>query len=176
MVLLTLIAAAFASSSGVHSVPEAQRFSLSEPMAFHWIAGSPTMAKGTILVIKVDADMAKPRQAVGPTLFVGSTPAAVTHPGYRDGHMVVFVPGHPDLESTPVFWAQPEGLPEQISVQQGTELSANAPPIVHRPERTSGPIAVRNERMLYGHISDLIMRYAPADADFAHGYRVAADQ
>ena len=176
MILWALIAGVFASPGGVHSVAEIHRFSLSEPMRFHWAEGAPTMDKGTILVVEVDADMAKPTQAVGSTLFVGATPAAVTHPGYRDGFMVVFVPGHPNIGTTPVFWAQADRLPERTSLQHGTKLSENAPGIAHRPARTLGPVLLQNERMLYGRIAELITQYAPADADFAHGYRLAADQ
>ena len=176
MILWTLITAVFASPNGVHSIAEAHRFSLSEPMSFHWTAGSPAMDKGTILVVEVDPDMATPSQGTGATLFIGSTPAAVTHPGFRDGYMVVFVPGHLDLDSTKVFWAESERLPERTTVQQGADLSESTPPGNHRPARIHGPIALKNERMLYGLIADLIIRYAPADSDFAHGYRLAAEQ
>ena len=175
MVLWALITAAFASSDGVLSIAEVHRFSLSEPMTFHWTAGAPAMDKGTILVVEVDGNTAKPRQTAGATLFVGSAPAAVTHPGYRDGYMVVFVPGHIDMNETRVFWGHPERLPEQISLRQGAELSASDPTPVLRPERIFGTIELKNERKLYGHIAELIIRYAPADADFAHGYRLAAE-
>ena len=176
MLLFSLIPAVLAASpESTVEVKRAQYFELSEPMTFHWQAGHPTFKRGTILVLAVNKAMARPRQAQSPTLFVGNTPVAVTHPGYLDGQMVVFVPGH-TAGATPVFWADTK-LPEQITVEDGNKLLAlnqtDSPLSWTVDERT---LTFDNQANLYGHIADLIEAYAPQDQDFANGYRMAAEQ
>lgn len=175
MFIVSLIAAAAAMTPGVLSVEYVQPFSLEEPITYHWRQDAPAMTDGTILVVRVDSTVARPKQAEGPTLFVGNTPAAVTHPGYLDGHMVVFVPGHPKLDLTPVFWAQ-SGLPERTTVADGLAFASQYSADDQAVSPAQPPLALRNERSLYGVIADLILRYAPSDTEFAQGYKLSADQ
>lgn len=176
MLLFHLISAVLAAApQSAVEVKLAQYFEVTEPITFHWQADQPTFTNGTILVLAVNKAQALPRQAQSPTLFVGNSPAAVTHPGYLDGRMVVFVPGH-TTGSTPVFWAD-SNLPEQITVADGNALLA----MVRADDSPSwtvekSTLKFGNEAKLYGHIAELIETHAPQDIDFAKGYRMAAEQ
>ena len=176
MLLISLISAALATPpQKAVEVKLAQYFEVNEPITFHWQAEQPSFKNGTILVLAVNKAQALPRQTQSPTLFVGNSPAAVTHPGYLDGRMVVFVPGH-TTDSTPVFWADSK-LPEQMTVTDGNELLAQVPSngtSAWTAERTT--LKFHNEANLYGHIAELIEKHAPQDIDFAHGFRMAAEQ
>ena len=89
--------------------------------------------------------------------------------------MVVFVPDH-TTGSTPVFWADTK-LPEQITVEDGTQLMAQTQAVAPSSWTVEAPtLKFDNEAKLYGHIADLIDAHAPQDRDFANGYRVAAGQ
>lgn len=175
MFIVSLITAAAAMTPGVLGVEHVQPFSLEEPITYHWRHDAPPMTDGTILVVRVDSTVARPQQADGPTLFVGNTPAAVTHPGYLDGHLVVFVPGRPNLDLTPIFWAQ-SGLPEQTTAADGAAFASQHSASPQAASAAQPPLALRDERRLYGVIADLILRYAPSDTDFARGYQRSAGQ
>lgn len=180
MILFSLISVALAAPPvGVHGVTLVQPFELKQPMAYQWQAGAPSMNSGTLLVVQVDPKQAIPRQAGGSNLYIGGVPAAVTHPGYTDGNMVVFVPGSPDWSTTPIFWAEGD-LPERTTLSDGLELAkavgADPFPVAEMNRVTLPAIAVNNESELYGHVAGLIEVHAPADRAFAHGYRLGAGQ
>jgi len=180
MIFLSLISAVLAAPpAGVHGVTLIQPFELKQAMTYQWQAGAPPMKTGTLLVVQVDPKQAVPRQAGGSNLYIGGTPAAVTHPGYKDATMVVFVPGSPDWSSTPIFWAQGD-LPERTTLKDGLQLAktigADPFPAAEMNRVTLPPIVVNNESDLYGHVAGLIDAHAPADGDFANGYRLGSSQ
>ncbi len=179
MFLFTLLAAALAGTSpGINGVELIQHFQLDEPMSYHWRADAPDIKEGTLLVIDVDEQQARPRQTAGPGLFVGDTLAATTHPGHTNGRMVVFVPGRVDLKHTPIFWANSD-LAERTTQADARKLAESVSVTRLSSQAINGAqipgIHVSSETQLYVHIADLIERYAPADADFAKGYRLAGE-
>ena len=119
-------------------------------------------------MVAVDKDLAKVRQAGGPVLYVGTTPAARLNPGHLDGHIVAYVPGTVDFSKTPVYWG-PSTLPERVdpSIEGARALKdSNAHPfaatlvksVTHPEQRLS------DQKGLQLRAAELIDRFAPGDA------------
>ena len=106
---------------------------------------------------------------------MGTTPAARLNPGYLDGHIVGYVPGHVDLSETPVFWG-PSTLPEQVKPGVHGEQAlrqANAAPFPAQivASATHPTQQLSDQKAIQLRAAELIDRFAPGDADFARGYR-----
>ncbi len=178
MFAFALISAAIAaspSSGGIKGLAHVETFTMSEPGHFAWNVLGDEFISGTMVVVKVDKEMARVRQVGGPVLFIGTTPAARLNPGHVDGHVVAYVPGTIDLSVTPVFWG-PSVLPEQVDpATQGEQFlrESGAKPFTEEMvDRASRPTKhLPNQKGVQRMAADLIDLYAPADADFARGYR-----
>ena len=148
---------------------------IEESFEYAWMAEKPIIARATILVIRIDEDKTGLPQVGAPVLYVGPVPAARINPGTADKHIVVFVPGHPDLSETRVFWG-PDHLPERVTKQIGTEAEASAQgptfPVPKVASVTKPVVHVANQSELYGQIAPLIDQYAPGDGSFADSIRV----
>jgi len=176
MFILALIASALAGPNpGIVSIAHIEPFQLETPVDYYWNATRESIVEGTLLVVQVDPERARIRQAGGPVLYIGNTPAARLNPGHLDAHVIVYIPGHVDLSTAPIFWG-PSTLPEAVRPAiEGEEAvhRAQAKPFalseVHpvlKPKRT-----FKNEKHIQVRAADLIEKYAPQDMDFAHGYR-----
>ena len=180
MIAFALMSAALAASpDGMVALDSVEHFTLDTPLRYPWMADAPTVRNGTLFVIEIDPGTDHVAQAGGPVLYVGTTPAALTHPGTTDAHLVAFVPDHLDLSVTPVFWG-PTDLPERVTpvmgkaaLQQTTARPFSAAQVqaAASPERHFS-----DEAALYGRVAELIEIHAPSDSDFAHGYRLGAKQ
>ena len=173
--LLMSVALAAAPSEGVSSLAHVETFSVTQPALFAWNAEARTFTTGTLFVVAVDKKHAKVRQVGGPVLYVGTTPAARLNPGYLDGHIVAYVPGHVDLSETPVFWG-PSTLPEQVKPGVHGEQAlrqANAAPFPAQvvTSATHPTQQLSDQKAIQLRAAELIDRFAPGDADFARGYR-----
>ncbi|MGB0639189.1 MAG: hypothetical protein ACPGTU_07655 [Myxococcota bacterium] len=179
MLLFTILSTALAANPGIIKLDHAQHFTLNAAAKYEWQANQPSYSKGTVFVVQVDPKKAQVRQVGGPVLYVGSVPAARANPGQIDGHIVAFVPGHINLETTPIYWGPP-GLPEQTTKQDGftTLAQSDARPFssVETAESAAPTIELETREHLYSHMADLIDHHAPADGDFAHGFRLAYGQ
>ena len=180
MIPFALISAAIAGSpDGALSLDSVEHFTLGIPLEYPWKAGAPQVNQGTLFVIEIRPDSAHMAQAGGPVLYVGTTPAALTHPGTTDAHLVAFVPEHIDLSKVPVFWG-PSDLPERVTPAMGQAAlqQTSARPFTPAEVNSAGEPKQHftNEAALYGRIAELIEVHAPADADFAHGYRLGSNQ
>jgi hypothetical protein len=116
-----------------------------------------------------------------PVLYAGSVPVEMASPGYVDGRVIGIVPSRVDLRSAPVYFGSSK-LPEQVDVGWGeAELSAAratgirpfpAEKIAAAIWKGGDTLRVANRELLYFALSDFIMTHAPADSDWAEGYRV----
>jgi hypothetical protein len=161
--------------AGVVALDHVQPVQIEDAFVYEWNAERRQIQTATILVVEVVPGTAQTRQTATPVLYVGSTPAARVHPGETDHHLVVFVPGHPDLSRTPIFWG-PDTLPEQVTAQMGTESTQN---IAGQPfslaathAATRPLIQLSDQGALYGHMASLIDEYAPSDHRFSTSIRV----
>jgi len=160
-----------------------QPFVLSEPYQYQFSADHQLVSSGKILVISVDPELAKPRQADLPVLFVGDTPAELTNWGYETGNMIIIAPGDVDLAVTPIFFGSMM-LPEQITKERGQEELASATALGIRPfteiqienalGRSAHPLRADNIVALYESIAALIEQYSPSETDLINQYNGAA--
>jgi len=160
---------------GIIALDHVQPVELSVPFIYEWNAERREIHSATILVVEVSPGTARTRQTATPMLYVGATPAARVHPGETDHHLVVFVPGHPDLSQTPIYWG-PDTLPEQVTPQMGAEavrtvqgqpFSAPVTQAVTHPQ-----VTIENQSALFGHMATLIDKYAPGDHLFSTSIRI----
>ena len=177
MVILSLISAALAGPNpGVIAVQHAEFFRIEQATEYAWSASKSTYTRGTIFVVKIEPDYAKPSQTNGAVLYVGNTPAARLNPGHHDAHVVAYVPSEVDFTTTPIFWG-PSTLPERVrpSIEGNKALEdAQAKPFT-LPQLNGVQEAIKtlkNEKHLQVRAAELIEEYAPKDKDFATGYRV----
>ena len=110
---------------GIVALDLVQPVQISAPFTYEWNALRPETGTATIIVVEISPGTATMRQTAGPVLYVGQTPAARVHPGETDHHLVVFVPGLPDLTATPIFWG-PETLPERVTEEIGAQAAQTA--------------------------------------------------
>ncbi len=124
LVMLAVVAGSVVASGAVPPVPStpaavvdivyARPFTLHEGYTFKWRAEQPLVKEGYILVLKVNPDMVYPRQTAQPVLYVGDQTAERVNVGYESGHIIVIVPGRPDLKKTPIWFGTP-ALPERCT-------------------------------------------------------------
>ncbi|MBW2263975.1 MAG: hypothetical protein JRG91_18595 [Deltaproteobacteria bacterium] len=108
----------------VDGLLHAQRFTLEEPHEYKWMKDHPAITEGTLVVIEVNPECARPRQAAMPVLYAGDVPVEIAVDGYPSGRLVAFIPGHVDLTKTPLFYGAPD-LPERVDAERGSaELTA----------------------------------------------------
>jgi hypothetical protein len=101
-----------------------QRFTLDEPHEYHWMKDHPDVTSGSLVVVEVEPECARPRQAAMPVLYAGGVPAEIAKDSYPSGRLVLVVPGDVDLAATPLFFGAPE-LPERVDRETGArELAA----------------------------------------------------
>ena len=176
---LGIMSANAAPPKGIVAIDHIQPVKLTTPFTYEWNAVRPITDQVTILVVEVSPGTATLRQSASPVLYVGATPAARVHPGQVDHHLVVFVPGTPDLSKTPVFWG-PDTLPERVTAKAGTQAVAEsgaAPFSAATTETvTKPPLQLADQGQLYGHMASLIDTYAPADERFSESIRVTLQQ
>ena len=153
----------------------AQVVDIEQSFTYQWSADRESTSAATVLVLEIASDKVGLPPVGAPTLFVGSVPAARIHPGGPDNHVVVYVPGRPDLTTTPVFWG-PSALPERVTRKMGQQYAEQT------TRESSGPraldeafqptISLADETALFRHMASLIDRYAPKDRAYADGIRV----
>jgi hypothetical protein len=178
MITFALMSTALAASpDGMVALDSVEHFTLAVPVPYPWLAGAPPVQQGTLFVIEISPGTAHVSQADAPVLYVGATPAALTHPGTTDAHLVAFVPQHLDLSVTPVFWG-PTDLPERVTPAMGKAALQQTTVRPYSPAQVQAAQLPKRhfsgEAALYGRIAELIEIHAPADSDFAHGYRLGA--
>ncbi len=103
----------------------AQRFVLNQPHAYSWMKDHPAITEGTLVVLEVDPECARPRQMAMPVLYAGSVPIEIAVDGYPSGRLVAFIPGHVDLTATPLYYGAAD-LPERVDASCGAAQLAAA--------------------------------------------------
>ena len=164
----------------VKQIVWARPFQLEVPHKYGWNREKPEITEGLLLVLKVDGKLARPRQVGMPVLFAGTVPVQRTNAGFESGHVVVIVPGRPDLKKTVFYFGSAE-LPERIDADRGREELASAQEVGCRPFAAKAiekvlppetePLQVKNIVDLFYEVSDLILRYAPDEVELAERYR-----
>ena len=169
------------NGGAVRELLYARPFEVNDPFTYWWTAERPEIGAGYILVVAVDPEFAKPRQVDMPVLYVGHTPAQLTHVGYESGHLVVIVPATVNLATDPIFFGSLE-LPERVDAARGAQEMAAALTLGIRPvaeDKLSAALAAGGETLrevdLEGvmlTVADLIDEYAPDESEVAESYRL----
>ncbi len=163
----------------VQDVVYARPFALEKGYEFTWRQEKPTVNEGFVLVLKVDAALAYPRQTAEPVLYVGDTTAERVNVGYPSGHLVVIVPGKLadfDLKKTPIWFGTPE-LPERCTAKTIAEERDKAEKAGIKPlaaaqvdaarKKGGDRLSVKDDYELRRQIAPLIKEYAPDEAERA---------
>jgi len=159
------------------SLVAVQPFELVEP-ARHWYRKErPQYSQGTLLVLQVEPDVVHPRQTYEPVLYVGAETAQRVNVGHESGHLVVIVPGTPDLAADPVFFGEP-ALPEQIDAAEARrqldgarQLGIGAFDPTWIASVTRPAITLPDDYELQVLSSYLVEEFSPGESDLVTGLR-----
>jgi len=170
-----------AATGAVFDLLYARPFTLELPFVYTYTKEQPEITGGTLLVLRVDPELVKPREVDVPVLFAADTPVHLTNTGYPSGILIAFVPARIDLRTAPFYFGSME-LPERIDLARGAaELhaavalgaSAFSKETVTRAFAAGGePAKFADSVALFRAAADLIDRYAPDESYVAERYRV----
>jgi hypothetical protein len=170
-------------------IEHAQRFELEESYTHFWREEAPGVRSGYILVLRVDPELARPRNSLMNVLYVGRQTAERVNHGYPSGRLVVLVPDLAtangvvpvDLESGPIWFGTPD-LPERvdaarIEAERRAALERAVPPIpTHELQNALAvggePARARDRALLDFQLADLIKRHSPEETELAEGLQV----
>ena len=153
-------------------VLEVHPFELEVPAVHAWRAERPTFTRGALVVLAVEPELARPRQAPEPLLLAGAETAERWNAA-PSGRLVALVPGAFDPARDPVFFAEP-ALPEETTAAQTRARLARARGAGVRPLPAGRIFATRRVKDLYALrllAADLVERVSPAEADLVRGWR-----
>jgi len=167
----------------------AQHFELEESYTHYWREEAPSVRSGYILVLRVDPELAFPRNGPMNVLYVGRQTAERVNYGYPSGKLVVLVPDQVtadgpepvDLLESPIWFGTPD-LPERVDAERIEEELAAARrhqlAVIPAPEIESalaagGEVARAPDRAtLDFYLADLIKLHSPEERDLAEGMQV----
>jgi len=165
-----------ATPAPVDGIVYARKFTLQEGYQFTWSKESPQVEAGWLLVLKVKPNLVYARQCREPVLYVGSQTAQRLNVGYKSGYVIAIVPGHPDLQETPIWFGTPE-LPERVDANTArAELTlarnAGIEPLASKElaaaERRGGSILEASDVVDVLRVAaDLVRQYSPAEEALA---------
>jgi hypothetical protein len=154
---------------------EARRFTLDTPHRYNWMKDHPAIEDGTLIVVDVDPECARPRQSAMPVLYAGKVPVEIANRGYPSGRIVAIVPGYVNLAEVPIYYGSPT-LPERVDEARGEQelaaaRSAGFQPFVVSELKATTAAKLADSKALYRVVADLIDRHAPDEKARAQGYR-----
>ena len=118
--------------SGTIEILDAAPFAVDEPFVHEWRAEKPLMSAGYLLALKVDPELARPRQTYEQVLYVGEQTAERCNAPESGGVLIVIVPAPLDsdgrvaldLDTAPIWFGSLE-LPERVDAARiARELAA----------------------------------------------------
>jgi hypothetical protein len=116
----------------VREIRWARAFLLERAEPYRMTAEDPSITDGLLFELRVDPAMVVPVQTDVPVLYVGAVPARTVNFDPYGGCLVGFVPGAPDLATTPIYFGSTE-LPERVDAARGAEELAAARAVGVRP-------------------------------------------
>ena len=166
-----------ATPAAVDAVVYARKFTLQESYKFTWSKENPQVDAGWLLVLKVDRDLVYPRQCAEPVLYAGSQTVQRLNVGYKSGYVIAIVPGHPELNETPIWFGTPQ-LPERVdaniaqaelTLARASGLEPFAAQDLEQAETRGGStLEVSNVVDVLRVAADLVRQYAPDEEVLAH--------
>lgn len=155
----------------------AQRFQLDAPYTHWWRAEQPQFSAGWLVVLRVDHELVRPRQAKEPVLVVGDETAERLNVGFESGRVVALIPGDVDLASAPIFFAPP-ALPEELTRDDVLAMRSAAQEEGVSPVGAASlaavlgaPLRFPTQDELRVFAADLIEQHAPDEVDLVRGLR-----
>lgn len=107
-------------------VVQTQDFTLGEgTFEYDFVAAHPSLRQGTLVVVAVDPEFARPRDAHMPVLYAGTTPVLIVTQDAAAGCVVGLIGPSVDLSVQPVFYGSYEP-PERVDAARGTAERAAA--------------------------------------------------
>ncbi len=172
---------AVGTHSGVSALVLARPFTIAQAEPFRWVKEQPSYDSGWLVVVRVDAELVRPRQMGVPVLYAGTTPIELLNDGYPSGIAIGLVPRSVDLEHAPLYFG-PTTLPERVDAAYGGQVLATATargfaapsPTEWASARTAGgaEVHLRDRGALQHQAADLIDAYAPDEHERAERYRL----
>ncbi len=176
-----------AEAAGIDALLYARPFVLAESYTHYYRSEQPEVRAGMILVLAVDPELARPRDAWNKVLYAGAQTVERINAGSDSGRIVVLVPtdldaaGEPriDLAATPIFFGGLE-LPERVDQgmidgQLAAARARGVMPVANTEIQTAraaggATLRLQDRVALDLELARLIERYspAPAGADAEH--------
>jgi len=168
--------------AAVDEVVYARPFTLSESFRYDWCNAPFQVSEGTILVLKVQANLVIPRQIEEPVLYVGNQAAMRLNQGDKSGHLIVVVPGAVDLTKDLVWFGTPElpgrVTPNHIEAQRRLADQAGIKPLSPEKAKTAtdngGPRVKAKDMtaLLRDVIAGLVDQYSPQEKALSETWRM----
>lgn len=163
----------------VDSLVYVRPFTLSEGYRWSSVYDEPPTDTGMIVVLRVDPELVVPRNGPSPLLYAGDRLLQTLNSGYTSGYVIALVPGEDDLSET-LIWFGPPAAPGRItpaSIRAERERAEEAgirPFPAERIDSVTRPLvqAMNLEDLLRGPLADLVLEYAPEEADLARKWRL----
>ena len=102
----------------------ARHVALTEAYTWTWGATPRAVTSATLVVVRVDAEKARPRNAWNHVLYAGDTAIEILARNESNTCVVGLVPST-DLDRRPLFWG-PMTLPEDVTPAMGAAAAAEA--------------------------------------------------
>ena len=172
---------AVGTHSGVGTLVLARPFTLAQSEPYFCTKEQASYDAGWLLVVRVDAELVRPRQVDVPVLYAGSVPIELLDDGWPSGIAIGLVPRSVDLEHAPIYFG-PTTLPEQVDAAYGAQVLATATSrgftgpsaTVWAAARAAGgpDVHFANRGGVQHQAADLIDTYAPSEHERAESYRL----
>lgn len=165
--------------SPVREVLLAQPFTLAEGYRSTWSKDHSMVKSGTLVVLRVDPELVRPRNAAEPVLYAGNRTVERLNHGHESGHVIGIIPGDVDLTRDPIWFGSPD-LPERataetIRSERATADEAKIEPFSARNvERvTRAPVQAANlAALLRDYAANLVLEYSPQERALARKWRL----
>ena len=175
--------------SSVLEVLYARPFVLDRPYTHWYRLERPQVRAGWILVLRVDPELARPRQSADPVLYAGAQTLERWNTAQPDGFLVATLPaplgsdGEPlnEWSTAPIWFGRPQ-LPERVDATRiaaelararAQGIAALPESLIHEARAAAGPsLHLSSREELQPIIAELIERYSPSERECIDGLRV----
>ena len=163
----------------VDEILAVQPFVLEQGYEFDWSAQESDVRTGTLVVLKADPDLVRPRNAAQPILYAGDRTVQRLNRGAETGVVIGIIPGDVNLATAPIWFGAP-GLPESVTEQTIREQRIMAERQEIQPFAAD---TIENARvepvraddlpdLLRTHAAELVLEYAPEERDLVESWRL----
>jgi len=169
----------------VEEVITLQPFTVAVPHPWRWASDRDAITEGVLVTVRVDPELARPRQTESPVLYADGAPVERLNAGYPSGCVVGIIPGRYDpasLQALRLYFGPP-GLPERIDADEGraalaVAVAAGITPLGERADAREAlaPVSLRGSAAVFRMAAPVVEGCSESEAPLAASWRQLADE